>query len=666
MSLTLNSRPVAWAGTSNPILYKFTTTDQAQAGYFLQVEIWDSTLAAKVADAKYYPTSAGALSVDVSGFLSSQMSLDNNSDLTSGTVVFTDNNWIKYYIKYRQVWTGSIPAYTDDVANLRFAIYGGLQVGVINDFINYTEAGSTVNYVTIITKLLSLQNTWTAIKNYPFTFSFYMGNSGSLKIARYLLDAALDTTSTSISSIGIGRGKIKETGLADKIKVWSSAGDGATWTSRTSAADNTWNSVCFGSGPSVFGSYLFVAVSQDGANRVMTSPDGITWTSRAASIANQWRAVCFGNGLFVAVANSGTGTRVMTSPDGLNWTTRTSAADISWYSVTYGNGLFVAVSIDGVANCVMTSPDGITWTIRSAPAPYSWNSVCFGNGLFVAVSPDGTGRVMTSADGITWTIRLNSPSQAWVSVCFGNGLFVAVAETGTGNRVMTSIDGINWTSRTSAADLVWESVVFGSNLFVATAITGTGNRVMTSPDGITWTSRTSAADNNWYSITFGLSQFVAVSKTGVGNRVMTSPHASSEIKTINILEECSNIVNLQWKNSLGGDECYPFKYSQEYTHDLGNGRKARRATLYAENLTLNQWEAIQGLNTPGDIYRNTITELLTTTNRTASKVGQAVYILNSDGSKIGVVVINQNNKTQTHQRVHRAVVTIEYPEIFLQ
>jgi hypothetical protein len=58
---------------------------------------------------------------------------------------------------------------------------------------------------------------------------------------------------------------------------------------------------------------VFVAVATSGTgNRVMTSPDGITWTSRQSAANNSWESVCHGNGLFVAVAWSGTGNRVMT------------------------------------------------------------------------------------------------------------------------------------------------------------------------------------------------------------------------------------------------------------------------------------------------------------------------------------------------------------------
>jgi hypothetical protein len=108
---------------------------------------------------------------------------------------------------------------------------------------------------------------------------------------------------------------------------------GITWTSRTSAANISWNSITYGNG-------LFVAVALSGSgNRVMTSPDGITWTRRSSAADNQWRSVAWGGPagqeLFVAVANSGVNNRVMTSPDGITWTSRSPALGITWTSVTW-------------------------------------------------------------------------------------------------------------------------------------------------------------------------------------------------------------------------------------------------------------------------------------------------------------------------------------------
>ena len=294
--------------------------------------------------------------------------------------------------------------------------------------------------------------------------------------------------------------------------------NGNNWISRTTPVDNTWTSVAYGNG-------LFVAVANTGTgNRVMTSPDGITWTSRSAASDDLWRSVTYANGLFVAVGESGTGNRVMTSPDGITWTSRASAVDNEWSSVTYGNGLFVAVAETGVGNRVMTSPDGITWTSQSSAADVTWSSVTYGNGLFVAVAQLGTGdRVMTSPDGVIWTPHAAAANDRWASVTYGNGLYVAVSYIGTtGSRVMTSPDGTTWTLATSAADNAWRGVTYANGLFVAVSTSGTGNRVMTSPDGVTWTSQASAAENGWLSVTYGNGIFVAVSGTGTGDRVMTS------------------------------------------------------------------------------------------------------------------------------------------------
>jgi len=265
--------------------------------------------------------------------------------------------------------------------------------------------------------------------------------------------------------------------------------DGVTWVARSAAETNQWAGVAYGGG-------RFAAIAQGGTNRIMTSADGITWTARAVA-ANQWTGVAFGNGGFAAVAYDGSN-RVMTSADGESWAPQIAAEANGWRGVTYGNGLFVAVSEDG-ANRVMTSADGITWTARAAAEANLWWAVSYGNGIFVAVSVDGANRVMTSADGITWTARAAAEANGWRGVTYGNGLFVAVANSGT-NRVMTSADGITWTAR-AAVNSGWQSITYGNGLFVAVADDG-ANRVMTSADGITWTARAAAEANIWKSVIF--------------------------------------------------------------------------------------------------------------------------------------------------------------------
>ena len=288
------------------------------------------------------------------------------------------------------------------------------------------------------------------------------------------------------------------------------SGDGTSWSTQSATEANGWRGLAYGKG-------LFVAVSDDGTNRVMMSTDGINWSAQSAAEANAWNGVTYGNDLFVAVASDGTN-RVMTSPDGTTWTARSAAEANNWIFATYGNGLFVAVSTSGT-NRVMTSPDGTTWTARAAAEANSWTSVTYGNDLFVAVSSTGTNRVMTSPDGTTWTARSAAEANAWRAVTYANGLFVAVSSDGT-NRVMTSPDGTTWTARSAAEANAWYGLTYGNGLFVAVSYDGT-NRVMTSPDGTTWTARSAAESNQWFSATYGNGLFVAVADSGT-NRVQTS------------------------------------------------------------------------------------------------------------------------------------------------
>ncbi len=277
------------------------------------------------------------------------------------------------------------------------------------------------------------------------------------------------------------------------------------WTEGTASAPNHWTSVAYGNG-------VFVAISSDGTDQVMTSFDGVTWSAQSAAMARPWTSVAFGNGLFVAVSTSGTnglgangyGTdQVMTSPDGVTWTQRLAGDWNTWAAVTFGNGMFVAVGDSAEAvTPVMTSPDGMNWTPRSAELNY-WKSVTYGAGVFVVVTYAGTHQVMTSPDGITWTPQSASGAFGWFGVTYGSGTFVAVSFDG---KVMTSPDGAAWTTRSAPLASIWYSVAYGNGMFLAVAA---NNFVMTSPDGITWT-RPEAPRGAWATVTAGRGIFVVI------------------------------------------------------------------------------------------------------------------------------------------------------------
>lgn len=113
---------------------------------------------------------------------------------------------------------------------------------------------------------------------------------------------------------------------------------------------------------------------------------GVNWALGSAPKSG-WTDMAYGNGLFVAVAENGTGNRVMTSPDGITWTSRTSAADNGWDEIIYTGDLFVAVATSGPGSRVMTSPDGITWTLRaSANDSATWAALAYGNNRIAAAA----------------------------------------------------------------------------------------------------------------------------------------------------------------------------------------------------------------------------------------------------------------------------------------
>ena len=207
---TVTARPADWAGTSAPILYKFTSTNYTEVGYRLEVEIWDNVAATKIADAVYYPDSVGELLCDVSTFL--KTSLANNSDLTA-VFMYVDNNWKNYYIKYQEVWGSGSETQVSDSANDRFAVYGGLQVGFANNLSAYTSG--TLLFLTLQTEL-------TGVRGYPFTISFYADDAGDGMIFRmenYLLGALVSTSDTPALSLAIWRGCYAwDTDNADEIR----------------------------------------------------------------------------------------------------------------------------------------------------------------------------------------------------------------------------------------------------------------------------------------------------------------------------------------------------------------------------------------------------------------------------------------------------------------
>jgi hypothetical protein len=136
-------------------------------------------------------------------------------------------------------------------------------------------------------------------------------------------------------------------------------------------------------------------------------------------------------------------------------------------------------------------------------------------------------------------------------------------------------------------------------------------------------------------------------------------------KTAWIVDPCRP-VTLCWANKVGGEEGWTFENNQEVTVITELGKKAKRLTLFASSLTEAQWDAINDLNSIGEIYRVAIPELTADVLATSKQVGQQVYMVNDDGDGlIGVIVIPNSVGTMTKRARHDIQITIELPELQL-
>lgn len=137
-----------------------------------------------------------------------------------------------------------------------------------------------------------------------------------------------------------------------------------------------------------------------------------------------------------------------------------------------------------------------------------------------------------------------------------------------------------------------------------------------------------------------------------------------DVEDVNGALNVKRTYYLFWKNSTGGDSQYMFQVNQEMAHTNKSGQRVKRLVLFADGLDYSEWEAINELNQPYETYKNNFTELSSSVVKTGAMTGQQVYIVDTDGSKIGVVVVPQQSRTDSKQERHSIQILIELPEFF--
>jgi hypothetical protein len=134
--------------------------------------------------------------------------------------------------------------------------------------------------------------------------------------------------------------------------------------------------------------------------------------------------------------------------------------------------------------------------------------------------------------------------------------------------------------------------------------------------------------------------------------------------TANINSISCRVITLWWRNSLGGQSSWSFYYNQDYVTKLQDPFKNNWYTLYEQNLTFAQLNALSEMISVSQVYQTPVIELTSSIDKSEARIGQQVYIIDSNTIKTGVIVIPSENKTRTKNRTHSLQVTIQLPEIF--
>lgn len=187
-------------------------------------------------------------------------------------------------------------------------------------------------------------------------------------------------------------------------------------------------------------------------------------------------------------------------------------------------------------------------------------------------------------------------------------------------------------------------------------------------NGSTISSAGSSNDHENQLILFNPEQVLAMPDNAVAARlnVFLDPTPQLTISLIcDVVDPCEGDIMLLTRNSFGGVLQWVFNGSSDLNQDYKNDIKANRRTLFAENLSENEWNCLQDFIRLGDVYRNNIIEFTSSTIKSSSRIGHQVYTVDADGNKIGVIAIPTKNGTATRQKKHKFELEIEYPEEFV-
>lgn len=182
--------PNKWNAVGNPIIYKFNANVIAYDSYRLEVEVYNGLTNALLTEDpfEFIPDeTTHDIIADISVILRAYLSPNNNINalMDDDTDVY-----LKFYIKYREVWTGSANGQTNDSANKFFAILAAKQIPS-------TYGGNMAEYSaydggTVVPKFLTKLDTPVMWRDYPFFLSLIVPEDLDVNTEFYAVGSSVD------------------------------------------------------------------------------------------------------------------------------------------------------------------------------------------------------------------------------------------------------------------------------------------------------------------------------------------------------------------------------------------------------------------------------------------------------------------------------------------
>lgn len=632
--------------------------------YFLEVQIFDEATNENLfnTDFRYIPDTKGIIRADFSIYLRELL-----SNLSTYTVV-AENSRAEgfsqgFYIKYTEQWQGSSETQVDDVANPIWAVNAVRQIQQtlgqnLGEYVTF-DLGQRAKFLTPF----EVPKLW---RDYPFSVSFIYSDAiaGGLRRSERLLDLneqVIQENTTFLDTSSANRKAV------NRMKLDNNYSDDVRFVLLSIILDNVQqrNSNTFEELKDIaFEPFLSAQGYACGTNGAITKTinNGLSWALQTSNTNDQLNSIKSIGDPAIAVGNAG---RIHRTTDGTNWASVTVAGASEMTDLLWKFDMFSgAYTCDVNGNVYRSLNFGASWSSISTPIASRLNAIdgqTVGAGSFdfiIAVGNNGV--IILSDGGLPFTQANSGTTEHLLDVYYADE--DTVFACGANGTILKSTNhGLNWTDLSLPGptfDIKDIKFVGPQNGFFLNSV----NRIWQTSDG----------GENWNEMGFSLifhnrlalNGLLELFGCGIIGRIsqFESGPITEDLK-IQVLDPCVNPVYLSWNNSLGGDSYFMFDFNQVKETIFEDSEKFEQWTLYAEQLTENEFLTLDELNTEAVESREFFDELATA-DRTLNKRGIQVYEVQQDGTRVGVIVRSRSQQRETRFPTSDIVIRIKRPQQF--